>query len=62
MRRRCSAMTHASQAVTHPIADDDELAIGGAWLGPAIGAAILTLAWAAYLVPVFLGIVMTAPR
>lgn len=27
-----------------------------AWLGPAIGSAILTIAWAIYLVPVFVGI------
>ncbi len=27
-----------------------------AWLGPAIGAAILTIAWAIYVVPVFVGI------
>jgi hypothetical protein len=28
-----------------------------AWLGPAIGASILTIAWALYLVPVLFGII-----
>ena len=48
-------MTHSSEAVAHTIVHDDAV-IGGAWLGPAIGSAILTIAWAAYLVPVLVGI------
>lgn len=48
-------MTHASDAAAHTIAHEDA-AIGGAWLGPAIGSGILTIAWAAYLVPVLVGI------
>jgi hypothetical protein len=50
-------MTHASDFPADSIAHNagDE-AIHGAWLGPAIGASILTIAWAIYLVPVFIGI------
>jgi hypothetical protein len=50
-------MTHASDFSTNSIAHNvgDE-AIHGAWLGPAIGSAILTIAWAAYLVPLLIGI------
>ncbi len=31
-----------------------------AWLGPAIGAVVLTLAWAAYLAPIVIGIAASA--
>jgi hypothetical protein len=50
-------MTHASDFSADSIArtDADE-PIHGAWLGPAIGSAILTIAWAAYLVPLLIGI------
>jgi hypothetical protein len=59
--RRCRAMTQASDVLPHATADDNEDAVvGGAWLGPAIGAAVLTVAWAIYLVPVFMGIVLAA--
>ena len=53
-------MTHAGDFPTDSIAHNagDE-AIHGAWLGPAIGASILTLAWAAYLVPLLIGIFST---
>jgi hypothetical protein len=50
-------MTHASDFSADSIAHTDaDEAIHGAWLGPAIGAGILTLAWAAYLVPLLIGI------
>jgi hypothetical protein len=50
-------MTHTSDFSTDSIAHNaDDEAIHGAWLGPAIGASILTLAWAAYLVPLLIGI------
>ncbi len=32
-----------------------------AWIGPAIGASVLAIAWAIYLVPVFIGIVTAVP-
>ncbi len=55
-------MTHASDFPANSIAhnDGDEV-IHGAWLGPAIGAGILTVAWAVYLVPVFFGIIGVRP-
>jgi hypothetical protein len=50
-------MTHASDfssdSIAHNAGDEP---IRGAWLGPAIGASILTIAWAAYLVPLLIGI------
>ena len=49
-------MTHVSDATAHTIAHEEDAVVGGAWLGPAIGASILTLAWAAYLVPLLIGI------
>ena len=49
-------MTHVSDAAAHTIAHEEDAVVGGAWLGPAIGSAILTVAWAAYLVPVLVGI------
>jgi hypothetical protein len=49
-------MTHASDASAHTLAHEEGDVVGGAWLGPAIGASILTLAWAAYLVPLLIGI------
>ncbi len=30
-----------------------------AWVGPAMGAAVLTIAWAVYLAPIFFGIMST---
>ena len=49
-------MTHASDVSAHTIVHEEDAVVGGAWLGPAIGASILTLAWAAYLVPLLIGI------
>ena len=49
-------MTHASDAAAHTIAHEEDAIVGGAWLGPAIGSAILTIAWAAYLAPLLIGI------
>lgn len=50
-------MTHVSDFPADAIAHSaDDEAVHGAWLGPAIGASILTLAWAAYLVPLLIGI------
>lgn len=54
--QRCRVMTHVSDAAAHTIAHEEDAVAGGAWLGPAIGASILTLAWAAYLVPLLIGI------
>jgi hypothetical protein len=54
-------MTHANDIAAHTIADEEAAAFHGAWLGPAIGAGVLTLAWAIYLVPVFIGIVTSVP-
>jgi hypothetical protein len=49
-------MTHVSDAAAYTIAHEEDAVVGGAWLGPAIGASILALAWAAYLVPLLIGI------
>jgi hypothetical protein len=55
-------MTHASDFSTASIAQNaDDEAIHGAWLGPAIGSGILTIAWAIYLVPVLIGIFSASP-
>jgi hypothetical protein len=54
--RRSRVMTHASDASAHTIAQEEGAVAGGAWLGPAIGASILTIAWAAYLAPLLIGI------
>jgi hypothetical protein len=40
-------------SVAHNASDEG---IHGSWLGPAIGAGILTVGWAIYLVPVLIGI------
>jgi hypothetical protein len=48
-------MTHVSDVAPHTIVEEHSVA-PGAWLGPAIGAALLTVAWAIYLVPVAIGI------
>lgn len=53
--RRFRAMTHASDVAVHTIAHEDAV-VARAWLGPAIGSVILTIAWAAYLVPLLIGI------
>jgi hypothetical protein len=49
-------MSQISDAAPPTIAHEDDAPVGGAWIGPAIGSAILTLAWAAYLVPLLIGI------
>ena len=50
-------MTHVTDAAPRSTADDGENAVvGGAWLGPAIGSIILTIAWAIYLAPLLIGI------
>jgi hypothetical protein len=49
-------MTHVSDVSPHAIAGEKDAVVGGAWLGPAIGASFLTIAWATYLVPLLIGI------
>lgn len=49
-------MTQASDAVPHPLAPEEDAVVGGAWIGPALGSAVLTIAWALYLVPLLIGI------
>lgn len=49
-------MTHASDVAIHTIAHEEGAVVARAWLGPAIGSVILTVAWAAYLVPLLVGI------
>jgi hypothetical protein len=49
-------MSHTSDAVPHPSAPEEDAVVGGAWIGPALGSAVLTIAWAAYLVPLLLAI------
>jgi hypothetical protein len=61
MRRRCSFMTHASDAAPGTIAAEEDAVVGGAWLGPAIGSGILTVLWAIYLVEVVIGIFSATP-
>lgn len=55
-------MTHATDVSPHtPVVDEEDAVVGGAWLGPAIGSGILALAWAAYLVPLLIGIFTATP-
>jgi hypothetical protein len=49
-------MSHTSDAVPHPTAQEEDAVVGGAWVGPAVGSAILTVAWALYLVPLLFAI------
>jgi len=47
-------MTHTSD-ISYT-AENKNDAIAAAWVGPALGSAILTVAWALYLVPLLIGI------
>jgi len=49
-------MTHSTDAITQPIVHQEDSVAHGAWLGPAIGAGILTVAWTLYLIPLLIGI------
>ena len=49
-------MTHATDAVQHTMIDEADAVVGGAWIGPALGASVLTIAWAIYLTPLLIGI------
>jgi hypothetical protein len=54
-------MTQAGDIAPHAAVDEADAVVGGVWLGPAIGSAILTIAWAAYLVPLLIGIFSATP-
>lgn len=56
-------MSYATDIGAHSVAQEDTPSDlrRGSWKGPALGAGILTILWAIYLAPVFIGIMSAWP-